>query len=70
MRLAAFVAEDLENTMDRLVHRELPVLFKEKTLSAVNRLRTETEELLYDVSYVLVIFVLFLIVLFIGIRVA
>ena len=70
MRLASFVAEDLEDTLDGFVHRKLPVLFKEKMLSAVNRLRTETEELLYNVSYVLVVFVLFLIFLFIGIRVA
>ncbi len=70
LRLASFVAEDVEDTMDRLVHRKLPVLLTQKTLSAVNRLRTETEELLYNVSYVLVILVLFLIFLFIGTRVA
>jgi NADH:ubiquinone oxidoreductase subunit 5 (subunit L)/multisubunit Na+/H+ antiporter MnhA subunit len=69
MRLSSLVA-DLEDSLDRFVNRRLPVLIKQRALSVVIRLRTETEELLYNVSYVLVIFVLFLIFLFLGIRVA
>ena len=59
-RLASFVADDLEAPLDRLVHRRLPRLFTEKTAHLVNRLRTETEELIYNMSYVLVLFVLLL----------
>ena len=61
MRLATFVADDLEDRWDRLVHRRLPWLFTDKTQLLVHRLRTETEELVYNVSYVLVLFVLLLI---------
>ena len=59
-RLATFVAGDLEDRWDRLVHRQLPSLFTERAQRLVHRLRTETEELVYNVSYVLVLFVLLL----------
>ena len=65
MRLASLVAE-VEDGWDRRVHRQLPSLFTEKAQRAMHRLRTETEELVYDVSYVLVLFILFLAFLFIG----
>ena len=65
MRLAGFVADDLEDHWDRLVHRRLPRLFTDRTQRLVHRLRTETEELVYNVSYVLVLFVL-LLILFLG----
>lgn len=68
-RLAFFVADDLEDNLDRLVHRRLPVAFTPGIYRFVSLLRTETEELLYNVSYILVIFILFLVFLFIGIRV-
>ena len=68
MRLASVVADDVEEPLDRIVNRRLPGWFKGGALAVVTRLRTETEELLYNVSYVLVIFVLFLIFLFLGIR--
>ncbi len=64
-RLATFVADDLEDRWDRLVHRRLPSLFTDKAQLLVHRLRTETEELVYNVSYVLVLFVL-LLILFLG----
>lgn len=57
---ASFVAHDLEATLDRLVHRRLPRLFTDKTGHLLHRLRTETEELVYNMSYVLVLFVLLL----------
>lgn len=59
-RLAAFVAGDLEDRWDRLVHRQLPSLFTDRAQRFVHRLRTETEELVYNVSYVLLLFVLLL----------
>lgn len=65
MRLASLVAE-VEHGWDRRVHRQLPSLFTEKAQRAMYRLRTETEELVYDTSYVLVLLILLLAFLFIG----
>jgi len=65
-RLAAFLSDDVEERWDNLVHRRLPVLFTEKTQRLVHRLRTETEELVYNVSYVLVLFVVLLTFLLLG----
>ena len=65
-RLGSFVADDLEDPFDHLVHRRLPSLFTQSTQRLLHRLRTETEELVYNVSYVLVLFVLFLTFLFLG----
>ena len=65
MRLASLVAE-VEDGWDWRVHRQLPSLFTEKAQRAMHRLRTETEELVYAASYVLVLFILFLAFLFIG----
>ena len=58
--MATFVAHHLENRLDDVVHRRLPFVFTEKTHGLVHRLRTETEELVYNASYVLVLFVLLL----------
>ncbi len=65
-RLASIVAHDLEDPLDRLVHRRLPQLFTEKTGRLLHRFRTETEELVYNMSYVLVLFVLLLALLLLG----
>ena len=65
-RLAAFIAEDVEARWDRLVHHHLPWLVTRQTERLAHRLRTETEELVYNVSYVLVLFVLLLAVLLFG----
>jgi NADH:ubiquinone oxidoreductase subunit 5 (subunit L)/multisubunit Na+/H+ antiporter MnhA subunit len=64
--LASIVAHDLEDPLDRLVHRRLPQLFTEKTGRLLHRFRTETEELVYNMSYVLVLFVLLLALLLLG----
>jgi len=65
MRLAAFVANNLEERWNHLVHRQLPWVFTDWTEQLVRRLHTDTEELVYNVSYVLVLLVLVLI-LFLG----
>jgi NADH-quinone oxidoreductase subunit L len=65
-RAARFVADRVEATFDRDVHRQLPWLFTEKAQQLVHRLRADTEELLYNVSYVLVLFVMLLVYLFVG----
>ena len=64
-RVASFVADDIEASWDRVVHRKLPLLFTQSAERLLRRLRTETEELVYNVSYVLVLFILFLTILFI-----
>jgi len=65
-RVARFVAEELEEPFDRSVHRRLPWLITGKAEQLVHRLRVDTEELLYNVSYVLVLFVMLLVYLFVG----
>ena len=65
-RAARFVAEDLEAPFNDLVHRRLPWLFTIKAARIVHHLRADTEELLYNVSYVLVLFVVLLTYLFLG----
>ena len=65
-RVARFVAEDLEAPLNDLVHRRLPWLFTVKTERIVHHLRADTEELVYNVSYVLVLFVMLLTYLFLG----
>ena len=65
-RVSTFVANELEARLDRAVHRRLPRLFTAKAEQLVHRLRVDTEELLYNVSYVLVLFVMLLIYLLVG----
>ena len=65
-RLAKTVADDIETHVDTLVHHRLPWLFTAKAQQLVHRLRADTEELFYNVSYVLVIFVMLLTYLFLG----
>ena len=64
-RLARVVA-DVEEQWDRAINRRLPWVFTEQTRRLILRLRTDTEELVYNVSYVLVLFVLFLTFLLLG----
>lgn len=59
-KLASLIAHDVENRWDEVVHRRLPLLFTESSQRLLQRLRTDTEELFYNVSYVLVLFVLLL----------
>ena len=66
LRLAKFVAGTLEDRWDRLIHRRLPSVFTDKAQSFMYRLRTESEELIYNVSYVLVLLIVFLTFLFFG----
>ena len=65
-RLAAFVANELEARFDTLVHRRLPWLVTGRAEQRVHRLRADTEELLYNVSYMLILFVMLLAYLFLG----
>jgi NADH-quinone oxidoreductase subunit L len=62
LKLADFVAYTLEDGLDALVHRRLPTLFTKRAQAVFFRLRTETEDLLYNVTYILIIFIGFLFV--------
>lgn len=64
--LARWVAGGVEAPLDRLVHRRLPRLFTESAQDLVDRLRADTEELFYNVSYVLVLFLMLLTFLLLG----
>ena len=59
-RLAGLVAHNVEDPLDRLVHHRLPRLFTGKTGRLLQLLRTEAEELTYNMSYVLVLLALLL----------
>ena len=56
----------VEASLDVAVHHQLPWLFTGQVERLVHRLRADTEELFYNVSYVLVLFVLLLMFLFLG----
>ena len=64
-RMAQRVVE-VEAYLDLVVHRRLPWLFTGQVERIVHRLRADTEELFYNVSYVLVLFGLLLMFLFLG----
>ena len=64
-RVAQRVVE-VEAYLDLVVHRRLPWLFTGQVERIVHRLRADTEELFYNVSYVLVLFGLLLMFLFLG----
>ena len=66
LRVAHIVASSLETRLDALVHRALPQAFTAGAQQLVHRLRADTEELVYNVSYVLVLFVMLLAYLFLG----
>ena len=65
-RLATVVANDIETRWDHAVHRWLPWLVMEKSQRLLHRLRADTEELVYNVSYILIVFVMLLTYLFLG----
>ncbi len=65
-RLARWVAHDCEARLDHLVHRRLPWVFTGRVQRLVDHLRADTEELLYNVSYVLILFGMLLTYLFLG----
>ena len=64
-RVAQRVVE-VEAYLDLVVHRRLPWLFTGQVERIVHRLRADTEELFYNVSYVLVLLGLLLMFLFLG----
>ena len=63
-RLGRWVATGCEARFDNLVHRRLPWVFTGWVQRLVHNLRADTEELLYNVSYVLILFVMLLAYLF------
>ncbi len=65
-RVAAFVAGRLEAPFDTAIHRALPQSFTSRSQRLVHHLRADTEELLFNVSYVLILFVVLLAFLFAG----
>jgi len=65
-RLARWAAHDCEAHLDDLVHRRLPWVFTGRLQRLVDRLRADTEELVYNVSYVLILFGMLLTYLFLG----
>ena len=65
-RVAERVAGDWETGLDEAVHRRWPGRLTERMQRLVHHLRADTEELLYNVSYVLILFGLLLAYMFLG----
>ena len=65
-RVATLVADLLEKRLDAAVHETLPQSFTGRSQRLVHRLRADTEELLFNVSYVLILFVLLLTYMLVG----
>lgn len=62
LKLADFVAYRVEDRFDALVHRKIPNLITQTCPALFLRLRTESEDLLYNVTYILIIFIVLLFV--------
>lgn len=62
-KLSDFVAYTVEDGFDNLVHKKIPTLITEKCPAVMFKLRTESDDLLYNISYVVVIFVFMLFVI-------
>ena len=65
-RIAGRIARDWEGALDEAVHRRWPGMLTARMQRLVHHLRADTEELLYNVSYVLILFGLLLAYMFLG----
>lgn len=65
-RIALHVARKWEAELDEAVHRRWPARLTERMQDLVHHLRADTEVLLYNVSYVLILFGLLLAYMFLG----
>jgi len=63
IKLSTLVARFIENPLDRAYHEKLPSLITKKAYGGLIHLRTETRQLLYNVTYVLIVFLCFLVIL-------
>jgi NADH:ubiquinone oxidoreductase subunit 5 (subunit L)/multisubunit Na+/H+ antiporter MnhA subunit len=57
IKLSALVAEFIENPLDKAYHEKLPSLITKRTYNGLMHIRTETRELLYNVTYILIFFI-------------
>ncbi|NVM24777.1 MAG: NADH-quinone oxidoreductase subunit L [Desulfobacterales bacterium] len=57
IKLSAFVAKSIENPLDKAYHEKLPSLITKMAYNGLMRMRTETRELLYNVTYILIFFI-------------
>ena len=57
LRVADFVANSLEERLDNIVHRKLPTFVTKNASNALLKLRTESNDLSFNLSYILLIFI-------------
>ena len=62
LKLADFVAYTVEDGFDNLVHRKIPALITERCPAVLFKLRTESDDLLYNISYIIIVFICLLFV--------
>ena len=61
-KLSDIVAYTVEEGFDNFVHRKIPTFVTQRCPSLMFKLRTESDDLLYNISYVIIIFVFLLFV--------
>lgn len=65
-KFGSFVAWFIENPIDRFYHMELPNLVKIRVYNVIKHFQTEAEELIYNVGYILIFFLIFCFIYFIA----
>jgi len=63
-KLADIVAHTLEDGWDTVIHHKLPDIITRRSYNILIRLRTETDDLLYNLAYILIIFIGLIAVIF------
>ncbi|MCP4599396.1 MAG: NADH-quinone oxidoreductase subunit L [Proteobacteria bacterium] len=64
LKLSSFVANSIEDNFDHWVHSKFPTFFTHTAYEGLKNLGTEKRQLLYNISYILAFFVLFIVVFF------
>lgn len=57
IKLGTLVVKFMENPLDRFYHVELPTLIKIRVYNVIKHFQTETRELVYNVTYILIFFI-------------
>lgn len=68
VKVSSLVPKFIEDPIGGVFHERLPSLVTKKAYNALRYMRTETRELLYNVSYVLIFFVVVIVVIIKGIK--
>lgn len=65
-KFSILVVRFIDNPLDRFYHMELPTLIKIRVYNVIKHFQTEAEELIYNVGYILIFFIIFCFIYFIA----